>query len=71
MTILDPLTGQTVTIGAIRAVPRRPRNPGRADDANRREVLPMMPLEKIGIVLIASGTLLFIWIFLPLVGITG
>src|SRR5919202_116070 len=41
MSILDPLTGQTVSIDAIRAVARSPRNPHRAYDADGREIPPM------------------------------
>jgi len=37
MTILDPLTGQTVSIN------RPPRNPRRAYDADGREIPPTSP----------------------------
>ncbi len=41
MTILDPLTGQTVTISAISAMTNPPGNPRRAYDAEGREIEPM------------------------------
>ena len=41
MSILDPLTGQTVSIDAIRAVARSLRNPHRAYDHDGREIKPM------------------------------